>query len=598
MKRLWIRLALGALPLLPAAPAASAAAAANVELVCAFTNGKVERRTMPLAGDGAVLRFRWKAAEMPPALKHVEVRADFAAARTGEDGYFVMPNGFLGTFREQDGEQALGAGCMPIFGMKTPRTTFVAIVTGLPHDYTLVAQAKKGAYALFPRFTFGGRAPHGDITIEFHRLSGGDADYSGMARTYRAYQLARGACVPLKDRIAKSPELAYAANCVEVRIRQGWKPAPSPVENQTPETEPPMKVAVTFDRVGQILDEFKKQGIARAEVCLVGWNRKGHDGRYPQIFPVEESLGGEAKLRELIAKAKGMGYAIVGHNNLSDAYRISEVWDEEYLIRNPDGTLSTNASWSGGRMYNVCPRRAYERFASKDLRAMAALGFRGVHYIDVLSIVRPRACYDPRHPLTTDESAAWIDRILHEGKEVFGGISSEGPFDFCCGNLDYALYVSFGSLTDTPKMVDRIVPIWQLVYHGIIMSNPFAQTTNYTIKDDVARLKMVEFGGRPMFYFHSKFLEENKQWMGAEDLTCETDAALVAGVAKIREGADEYARLAHLQTCFMERHEAIEPDVFRTTYSDGTAIVVNYRTTPCDYHGRQVPARGYAVTNP
>ncbi len=569
-----------------------------MEATCTYTNGRVEKRTIPLVQEGRVQRFRWTAAEIPPGIRHIELRPEFATASTGEDGYFMMPNGFLGTFREQNGEQALASSCMPMFGMKTPRTTFVAIVTGLPHEYTLVARAKEGVYTLFTRFQLEGRAPRGDIAIDYHFLEGVDADYSGMARTYRAHQLARKACVPLKERMSKSPELAYAARCVEVRIRQGWKPAPSPIEEQTPETEPAMKTVVTFDRVGRILDEFKRQGVGRAEVCLVGWNRKGHDGRYPQLFPVEEALGGEAKLRQLVRKAQTMGFQIVCHNNLSDAYRISDAWDEEYIIKNPGGTLSTNAVWSGGRMYNVCPRRAYERFATKDLRAVAALGFRGVHYIDVLTIVKPRACYDPDHPLSADESAAWIGRIMGEAKAVFGGVSSEGPWDFCCGNLDYALYVSFSGLTKRPPMVDRMIPIWQLVYHGIVMSNPFAETTNYTLKEDTARLKLVEFGGRPMFYFHSKFLEGNKQWMGAEDLTCETDEALVAGVAKIKEGHDEFSRLAHLQTEFMDRHERIAPDVFRTVYSGGTQIVCNYGTAGFDHHGRTVAPRAYIVLEP
>jgi len=570
--------------------------AADVEALITFTNGTTETRPLPLTEDGTVLRLRWPRADVPAGVRHVEIRAPFATATAGEAGYFVMPNGYLGTFRLQEGEQSLGASCMPIFGMKTPRGAFVAIVTGLPHEYALVARARKGAYSLFPRFAFNGRAPNGDLAIDFHRLSGGDADYSGMARAYRAHQLGRGACIPLRERMKTSPELAYAAGAVEVRIRQGWKPAPSPVLEQTPETEPPMKVAVTFDRVGRILDEFRRQGVDRAQVCLVGWNRKGHDGRYPQILPVEEALGGEARLRALIGKAQAMGYQIVCHNNHSDAYRVSEAWDEEYVIRNPDGSLSTNAVWSGGRMYNLCPRRAAERFAPKDLRAIAALGFRGVHYIDVLTIVKPRACFDPRHPLTPDESATWIDRIMGEAKAVFGGVASEGPWDFCCGNLDYALYVSFGGLSKPPPpMVDRIVPIWQLVYHGIIMSNPFTDTTNYTIKDDAARLKLVEFGGRPMFYFHSKFLEGNKQWMGAEDLTCETDEALAAGVSRIAEGSREFARLARLQTEFMDRHEALAPEVFRTTYSDGSAIVVNYGATPFDPGGRAVPPRSHVL---
>ena len=572
--------------------------ATTADVTCTYTDGHVEKKTMPLRREGTVEHFRWKASEIPKGVKYVDVLPAFATAKTGEDGYFVMPNGFLGSFREQNGEM-LGGGMvmiMPIFGMKTTSVAFVAIVTGMPYEFDLVARARQGRYTFFPRFTLKGRPAYDDIALEYHLLTGDRADYSGMAHTYRQYQLERKACVPLKERIEKSPELAYAANCVEVRIRQGWKPAPSPVEEQTLATEPPMKVVVTFDRVGQILDEFKRQGIARAEICLVGWNQKGHDGRYPQLFPVEEALGGEAKLRSLIKKAQAMGYQIVGHTNSSDAYRISKVWDEEYIIKNPDGTLLNNASWSGGRAYNVCPRRAYERFVPRDLRAVAGLGFRGLHYIDVLTILPPRPCFDPRHPLNTNQSTQWIGKIMGEGKTVFGGISSEGAFDFCCGNLDYVLYVSFNGLTKKPEMIDRVVPLWQLVYHGIIMSNPFTETANYTIKDDVTRLKFVEFGGRPMFYFHSKFQEGNKQWMGGEDLTCENDKALAAGVAKIKEGYDEYNALRQLQTEFMDRHDQIAPDVFRTVYSDGSAIVTNYRADAFPYQGKSVRSMGYILT--
>lgn len=571
------------------------APAADVEVTCIFTNGRVEKTLLPLVQTGTVQRFRWEADQIPAGVRQVEVRADFATAKTGEDGYFVMPNGFLGTFREQKGEQLLVGNYMPLFGMQTPRATFAAIVTGLPHEYTLVARAKAGVYTVYPRFELGGRKANGDIAIEYHFLTGADADYSGMARTYRKFQLDRQACVPLKERIKSRPELAYAMQCPEVRIRMGWKPAPSPVEEQTPATEPPMKVAVTFDRAGEILDECKRQGIERAEFCLVGWNQKGHDGRYPQLFPVEESLGGETKLRALIAKAQRLGYQIVCHNNHSDAYRIASSWDEADIVKNPDGALSKNASWSGGRMYNLCPQRAYACFAPQDLRAIAALGFRGVHYIDVLSIVPPRACHDPRHPLTPDQSAVWINKILHEAREVFGGVSSEGPFDFCCGNLDYALYVSFGHMTNTPPLVDRVVPLWQLVYHGIVMSNPFTDTANYTLKGDVARLKLVEFGGRPLFYFYSKFLEGNKQWMGAEDLTCVDQPALAASVAKIKAGYDEYDALCHLQTEFMDRHELLAPDVFRTAFSDGTAIVCNYRDSAFEFRGKRVKPHDYLV---
>ncbi len=570
--------------------------AAEVTLTYTFADKHVETVTCPLVQEGAVQRFRLKASDIPAGAKHIEVLTEFAAAKTGEDGYFVMPNGFLGTFRQKDGEQTLSRNPMPIFGMKNPRRTFVAIVSGMPHAYTLVARAKAGVYQLFPRFVLDGHGVYEDLAIDYHMLAGKDANYSGMARTYRKFQLDRKACIPLKERMRTSPELSYAAKSVEIRIRQAWKPAPSPVEEQTLATEPAMKVAVTFDRVGRILDMLKTQGVQQAEVCLVGWNQKGHDGRYPQLFPVEEQLGGEQKLRELIKKSQDMGFQIVGHTNSTDAYRISEVWDEEYIVKTADQQLSKNACWSGGRMYNICPQRSYQRFAVNDLPAVAKLGFRGAHYIDVLSIVRPRSCYDPNHPLNANQSADWLNKIMRLGKERFGAIASEGPYDFCCANLDYVLYVSFDSYS-RPKteMVDRIVPIWQLVYHGIILSNPFSKTTNYTIKGDLAKVKLAEFGGRPLFYIHSTFVTTKRNWMGDEDIGCETDQDLAAGVAAIKAGVEDYSTRSYLQAEFMEEHQMLAPNVSRAVYSDGSEILANHSDAEFDYQGRTVKSLSYIL---
>ena len=84
------------------------------------------------------------------------------------------------------------------------------------------------------------------------------------------------------------------------------------------ETEPEMHVAATFDDVSELLDVFQAHGIDKAEICLVGWNKSGHDGRWPQPFPVEERLGGEEALKRLTAKARAMGYAMVCHTNSTD----------------------------------------------------------------------------------------------------------------------------------------------------------------------------------------------------------------------------------------------------------------------------------------
>lgn len=596
-----IPLLFAAIFVVSSAPAA-AQTPENPAVRLVFGNGAA--RTRPLTADVDSALFpesfvlRVSKEELAQNGGKLEVFADFSEAPSGADGFFVFSNGMLTTFKDRakNTEHALGSNYnfMPVWAASTPGGSYVAIVESATFEYASVARYRDGKYAFFPRFQFATPEPYEDVAIRYFFLPAEKATYSEAAKTYRRYQLERGACQTLKEKIKTRPELKYAAESIEVRIRQGWKPAPSPVPEQTLETEPPMHVAATFERVGEILDEFKKQGIDKAEICLVGWNQKGHDGRYPQIFPVEESLGGEAELKKLIEKAEKLGFQIVAHTNCSDAYRIADSWDEEFIVKKKDGTLSKNASWSGGQMYDVCPARAFDVAVSEKYPAVAALGFRGLHYIDVVSIVEPRTCFDPRHPRNSRQSAADINEILAYTSGLFGGVASEGAFDFCAAHLDYVLYVSFNLLGKKPEIVDRNVPFWQLVYHGTILHNPSAETCNYTIKDAKTALKFVEYGGRPAFYFHSKF-KDGAAWMGEEDITCETDAALEKSVAAVKKGYDEFQRLAALQLETMDEHAQIDDDVFKTVFSNGTAIISNYRADEYEYFGRKIAPLSYIV---
>lgn len=570
---------------------------AEITIEQAPINGKLKTKKVPLEIQDNHARFRMKLSEIGTDYKWIALKADFARAKKGEKGYFVFPNGHLGFFTRDTGREKFYAPNMPIFGMKTERGTFVAIISGMPYNFSLEMRVKNGQYELLTIYDRAIPQAYEDIVVDYYWLTGDDANYSGMARRYRKYQLDHKVVRPLKARVKNSEELAYAVQYPEVRIRQGWKPVPSPVMEQTVQNEPPMKAVVTFDRVMRIVDECKRQKIEGLELCLVGWNQKGHDGRWPQIFPVEESLGGEAKLRQAIKYAQKNGYQIVAHGNHLDAYMIADSWDAEYIMEKKDGLLvKGNISWGGGRNYTICPQRAYERFALKDMPSVAALGFRGLHYLDVYSCVRSPRCTDPRHPLNERQSAKYIGAIMQLARDTFGGCASEGSYDHFAGQLDSALYVSFDNpLKKMPALTDRLIPIWQLVYHGIILSNPFTTTVNPTIKGRASELKLVEFGGRPNFYIHANFKSSGNNWMGEQDLTCETDAALKRTVSMIKKGADEYSKLYPLQYCFMENHEELQPKVFITVYSDGTEIITNYGKESVTVRNVTIPAESYKI---
>ena len=158
------------------------ALASQVEVTYTFKDRHEEKKSVTVEPDAkGVLKFSVRRSDLPPDVQSVAVLPEFAIASTGQEGYFVMPNGHLGSFRQREGSARLWASCMPLFGMKTPRMTFVAIVTGMPYNYSLIARAQNGVYRFGPVFDRGLDGSEEDIAIEFHTLSGDDANYAGMA---------------------------------------------------------------------------------------------------------------------------------------------------------------------------------------------------------------------------------------------------------------------------------------------------------------------------------------------------------------------------------------------------------------------------------
>ena len=204
----------------------------------------------------------------------------------------VLGDNRLGHFRAEKGNLLLWNTFMPIFGMKNPRGTFVAIIKGMAFECGIKVEVKKGIYEIFPHFEISKRGgAYDDIVVDFYELEHGD-DYCAMARKYRQYQLERGEVKPLRERAKGNPNLAYTAESIFVRAKLAIKDLKNRVPHQTPENEPKLHVYYTYDKFAELMRNLKKLGVEKAEMCMVGWQAGGFDGRYPQYFPVPEELGG------------------------------------------------------------------------------------------------------------------------------------------------------------------------------------------------------------------------------------------------------------------------------------------------------------------
>ena len=525
----------------------------------------------------------------------ITVHCDAFDAKAGDEGYYLYTHGrrSQGTpityFKErEDGELLVPDSSTSHFSVANADGIYTVLFDRVYRFYS-VGECKSNKYRFFLRFEFDKQPATDDITLSVYPLPKG-CDYNDVARLIRNLRLERGEIRPLAEKCKEREALEYIRNAPTIRIRMGWKPMPSPVPHQTLENEPPMHVACTFARVRDIADELKRQGVQKANLCLVGWNIKGHDGRWPQIFPVEESLGGEEELKRTIAHVQSLGYMITCHTNSSDAYEIADCFDTSELSMLKDKvtyTGGTGRGWSGGVAYHQC--LPYQlKTAEKLLPKVKDVGFKGIHYIDVITIETPRPCFNPDHPCSMKEAMDYNLKIMRLASDLFGGFSSEGCMDYTLGVLDFSLYGYFEKEVESP-LFDGSIPMWELMYHGIILYNYSSSTVNYTIKGAKERIDAILFGGSPTFYYYSKFVDTaGANWMGDTDLLASTDDQLKASGAAIKRACDAFD--ADRQLVYMKSFYRLDNGLAVVTYEDGVRVIGNYTDTDVKYNGITVPA--------
>ena len=196
--------------------------------------------------------------------------------------------------RESDCHYSSVDPLMSLFAVGKADGTYVVMIDRT-YSYKLRVTYAEGRYSIEILSELSKQPKGESVRLRMFKLPAG-SDYNQVARFVRNYKLGKGEIQPLSDKAKAREIIRYSIKHPLIRIRMCWKPVPPEILHQTLENEPKMYTACTFSRVRDIADELHRQGIEGAEICLVGWNIKGHDGRWPQIFPVEEAFCGEEEL--------------------------------------------------------------------------------------------------------------------------------------------------------------------------------------------------------------------------------------------------------------------------------------------------------------
>ena len=469
----------------------------------------------------------------------------------------------------------------PVFGMKRGNEAFCAIVTDAacssgvefcpsgnltkfyrvyPVFYLMESHARKNDLTTVS-YTWTGQIHFEYYRVEYHFLDGEDANYSGMAVTYREYLLENDL---LNDAIADGDKMPLALNLFMNTYES------SVLGDKT-------VVMTTFDQACDMITELHDRGIEDMLLNISSWQKNGNP--IGDVVPAASAIGGTNGLKNLASLVKEYGYEIFMQVNMEMADSKTTKFKAS---RDAAKDLEDLAIYQGN-VYLIAPPAIktryediyYEYFKDIDISGLnhAKLGYFLYYYK-----------YDGTQ-YSRFISEKLITEILAQTRKDFGKNAIWYGNQY---SLKYADWIYDLPSTDTGYAnTTREVPFAQIVLHGYI---PYSAVAGNMFYDDAQQtLKWIEYGYIPYYYltnesssniqnsilFSSKFSDwvdsiENKYKMMSDSV-------------------------GYLYSVPIKRHEMLATNVFVTIYDDGSKVYVNYGQSDYTTSDGVVKAEDYLV---
>lgn len=562
----------------------------------------------------------------PEAFKlgRVSLLPYFDAARRGEDGYLLLPDGsgMLVRFDKQlslplaltrpvyGRDHTLESNtkpldeqgyALPVFGMKRGSKAYLAIIeegdavssitAGIAGDSTSYFRASS-ALTFRERHTVllfenspeentiqrsAKTSAASDLSVRYVLLEQEGIGYAGMAQVYREYLLARGQMIKRDT----SPGLTVS---LLGKLRQRKELMGIPYTGDTPLT--------TYSQAQEILDRLSARGVDQVHISLNGFMEAGLMGTISDSVQPAGLLGGREGLNALVS-GSGDGLAIQ-----ADLLKIAHAGRGYSVSRDAVRTASGGVAWqyqwdpvSNRRDYreqrsSLLDLAQFRKRVDKLAGSMAVYGIRElkVSHLGSLLYSQLRA-----------EDAQTRDRTLAHIREALPALSDQGITLVSDGAHAYLLAAA-ARITNMPLGASGFdiqsceVPFYPMVLSGIL---PYtAAPSNQRRHQQKDFLRMLEYGAWPqyeVFYAPSGTVDNTRltsvlsgnwqAWLEQMIMEYETVQALYA----LTEGSP------------MVDHRQLQTGLFETLYANGASLLVNYGSQDAQHGGDVIPALWYLM---
>ncbi len=493
---------------------------------------------------------------------------------------------------------------MPIFGKKQGDNAILGIINSSAEraylNWDIGSSAKKYS-SIYPFFRIRGidivKRPAGFVmslseipifddyiteevlSVQYYPLSGQDANYSGMAKTYREYLVKNG-------QLNKSNQKQAAA----IRILGGLNQ--KTFNFGIPSTK--LTSLTTVSEAEEIARYFDEKTESDLIISLVGFGQSGLDiGKLGSGFKIASKLGKKSDISSLSAFCKEsniklfMDFDIVGFNKSGNGFSTSsdtaKSFDGQTVYLDFYNNITRNDSGEGS--YMLLGRDKLSAAAQKAVNTTKKYGFNGVS----LSSLSNTAYSD-----YSSDGAGLSGGLSTDVAEILKNCANDtdvitsNPNIYAAGASDYITEVPVTSSQFDITRYD--VPFYQIVLRGYVPMS--SASLNISVDYKTAVLKCIEAGIAPSFTL--SFNYDNS--FASSKFSAIPVSHFNGQKEKIAKTVNEVNKaLEKINDATISGHEVYENGLRVTKFDNGITVAVNYGENTADYQGTQVAAKNYII---
>lgn len=402
-----------------------------------------------------------------------------------------------------------------------------------------------------------------DRVVEYTFLGGDQADYSGMANTYRAYLQQNGLvnrvetdAMPLTLRFFMGDELDMGA------FRK-------------------MVATTTLEDVITMIQGYQNAGVDDLQVVLQGWTKNGYSVT-PQVFRPAGAIGGTAQLKQL--------NKFLSLNEQVQAYLELNVTDADADVGGY--SLGSDVIQSAG-MEPVTDKMGKSFllspfYSAQKMSSALKLTKKYTSFGTAVQTIGATLYQDLLKKRRTDREQTKMQWVSMLEEAAQGSVALTECSAYSLKYTDFLYDLPLSSSLHT--LADEDVPWLSMVLYGLV---PMSTSVGNLSSDlDKTKLQWIENGSVPSYILTKEsptLLQDadyNELYTSCNDMWQERILAVYQDMSQ---------RLQPVQNTTVVRHERPMEGLAVLTYANGYRVAVNYADTAVEYDGQTVPSKDYAV---